>query len=65
MKIICTFGIRHNVYKPDPEKHMGSQKSCAHNFEEEKQQVKTKTVTRNTQDTGTRGNDRRLKTLLL
>lgn len=48
MKIICTFGIKHNVYKPDPEKHTGSQKSCAHNFEEEKQQVKTKTVTRNT-----------------
>ena len=40
MKIISTFGIRHNVYKPDPEKHRGSQNSCAHNFQELKQQVK-------------------------
>lgn len=40
MKVISTFGIRHSVYKPDPEKHMGSQKSRARNFQGEKQQVK-------------------------
>lgn len=39
MKIICSFGIRHNVYKPDPEKHVGSQKPCVRNFQEEKKQV--------------------------
>jgi len=40
MKIISTVGIRCNVYKPDPGKHMSSQNSDAHNFQEEKQQVK-------------------------
>lgn len=36
MKITSTFGIRHKVYKPDPEKHMSSQESSACNFQEEK-----------------------------
>lgn len=36
MRIISTYGIRHNVYQPDPEKHIGSQQSCPRNFQGEK-----------------------------